>query len=758
MKQLIFLIALIIFSNACSNNNTNNKPIFDKNLSDQHLEFYNYAQQSCDYYIAHLDSFIKVWHAQTGFDAAGNLKAGVYEVYLAATLANLYKLNGNIKYIKAAKHILVHYGEYRKKAGTPKKLRAEYKNGIPYIPNFFLPPKYARAAAVVFEANICENDEKKIIQNILAQTADFLMATQEWGPMNRAMLRAEGLLLINKALEFDHYKKLEWETYANTLITDNLREWNIEDAGMYQMIWLYSLCGVAGYLNEPSFINSPKSHYYFEYFKQLHSPAGVIPDFGDAWWRSWWIASIPVMESGAKAFNNANYLWTAQNAYNINFNPLKTHHLDLALKLSEAILWGSNTLNSVKPNSKSELAFDAQIGKKVVFRNGWDNTSTYLLYNFKDEGKSGSLFKNNLRNTLSVSHEKMHHGHSDEQSIVFFMHKNSVLLHDGGYRPILPSGPNGEYRADIFHNKMVFRNQLLDLNNGIVSALKNNGVYNNSQTLKVDFTTNTNCDYSRTKEILVNKGIEHERIINYLKEDGVFVVFDIIKSNKNNNEISCANLWHTQNIIENGENWFITKYDSIGKWVNKDNCKLMFVFPDDSTNKQLLTDDIDRHKQQEKCISQLGYYKLNKGDYETYITVLHPITNENASDLIQNYEFVKTDNCIALKAKINNQTHIIAHKLDLNADNIRDWPKPTYTYNSGKIAAFGFESDANHFYVNNNANALHYYSINCTKFISGTDTLFEQPKNTNEFRTDGKPATADAWKVRKIERTDFLGD
>jgi len=31
-------------------------------------------------------------------------------------------------------------------------------------------------------------------------------------------------------------------------------------------------------------------------------------------------------------------------------------------------------------------------------------------------------------------------------------------------------------------------------------------------------------------------------------------------------------------------------------------------------------------------------------------------------------------------------------------------------------------------------------------------TLFEQPKVSNEFRTDGAESTADAWKVRSIQR------
>jgi hypothetical protein len=37
------------------------------------------------------------------------------------------------------------------------------------------------------------------------------------------------------------------------------------------------------------------------------------------------------------------------------------------------------------------------------------------------------------------------------------MSGGSVLLHDGGYRDYMPSGPFGAYRQDYFHNRLVVR-------------------------------------------------------------------------------------------------------------------------------------------------------------------------------------------------------------------------------------------------------------------------------------------------------------
>ncbi len=96
-------------------------------------------------------------------------------------------------------------------------------------------------------------------------------------------------------------------------------------------------------------------------------------------------------------------------------------------------------------------------GKKIVFRNGWSPLSTYLLLNYRDEGDGGLNFRDYLRDTIPVEEEKMTHGHADENSIVLLMSGGSVLLHDGGYRDYMPSGPFGAYRQDYFHNRLVVR-------------------------------------------------------------------------------------------------------------------------------------------------------------------------------------------------------------------------------------------------------------------------------------------------------------
>src|SRR5262249_20868089 len=107
---------------------------------------------------------------------------------------------------------------------------------------------------------------------------------------------------------------------------------------------------------------------------------------------------------------------------------------------TDAHRWADDYVKPQAPSNGSQEVLEDLIGKKIVFRNGWDRDSTFMLLNYRDEGDGGRLGRDFLRQTLSVEEEKMTHGHADENSISLLMSGGSVLLHDGGYRPDLPSG------------------------------------------------------------------------------------------------------------------------------------------------------------------------------------------------------------------------------------------------------------------------------------------------------------------------------
>jgi len=123
------------------------------------------------------------------------------EIYLAALSVNLFEISGEPKYLDRARRVLLGYAEY-KKAYPPDyyKTQAQYAQGLPALPNIFTFSKYIYAYALLQKHVLLSPHEREIIDQNIAESADFFVNFQEWGPMNRAMLRAEGLLFAAKVL------------------------------------------------------------------------------------------------------------------------------------------------------------------------------------------------------------------------------------------------------------------------------------------------------------------------------------------------------------------------------------------------------------------------------------------------------------------------------------------------------------------------------------------------------------------------------
>lgn len=731
----------------------------EKMPEEAHIElkndgpYWTYAIKAADHFEDNLDEFLEKWRLRYEPKASNHFSPPISEIYLAALYANLYDTLGksHTGYLKAAKRICLQYGEYKSLFLPKDSLLTEYTNGIPTIPNFFLVPKYARTCEVLFESDILSTNERKQIEQELALNADYLMVTQEWGPMNRAMLRAEGLLYISKLLP-KHAHNPEWRQMGEAILADNLENWSIEDAGMYGMIWMYSLCGYAHHVAEnDQLLNTPMARYYFDYYKELMSPAGVIPDFGDAWWRSWWYASVPVFECGAKVFNSSELKWAAQYTYDQN-SKNEELRASLALKYVEAALWASQSLSPQVPHGRSKQVLDDQIGKKVVFRNGYEGESTYLLLNYKDEGTDGWNYREHLRNTLSVNHEKMHHGHSDENAIAFWMHENTILLRDGGYRDAIPSGANGSYRADIFHNRLVGRNAEPKGKGPIIDFLKNDGFYKNVSTQKIDFYSSSHVDHSRTRIIDNNQGFTHDRIVDYVKAYDFFVVSDFVNITRSG-PFTFSTLWHGQHVLDSGSNWVITRYDSIGKWENpgEERLYLRFLQPN-PLNTEIA--QINRHRQTENVISNTQSRYFEKGEKVLFATVLMPLDRATPLPKPENISLTSTsENAICVRVAMDNTVILLAHKIDLKKDVIREWPRPKYTATSGSIEVGPYSTDAQSLFVIENREATEVTAANLTHLQFRDTPVFEQPPVTNEYSLDGSKATSAPWKVRLVERT-----
>ncbi|MEE4312582.1 MAG: hypothetical protein V2J62_12035, partial [candidate division KSB1 bacterium] len=608
----------------------------------------------------------------------------------------------------------------------------------------------------------------KELENMIAHTIQYLFRTQEWGAMNRAILRAETLAWAIRAVQ-EHPQMKYWKNYEYALAFDNWGNWEIEDASLYHAVWLYSLIGYADAKNQiHDLFSTPEMYYYAHYFLHLMCPDMMIPDFGDALWQYNWTRFLVYFETAANVYNDPQLKWAASVIGNkfIDFDNQK--NIGLAYMLMDCYLFGSDNVQPEWPTAMSSEVMEDVQGKKIVLRNGWDENATYLLLNYRDEGDGGLIFRDYLRDAIPVEEEKMTHGHADENSIILLMNQGSVLLHDGGYRDYMPSGPYGAYRQDYFHNRLCVRGEKIFMGQeqgewryslqdhaavpgqSVLDFLHNAGSYKKIRTQKIDFLTFPEFDYTRTRLIDDKLGYEWDRIVNYVKEPGIFIVFDILKATKEG-FLTAANLWHTREIVDQGEHWYDTKYDSLRNLALNTDTHLLIYFP--KTHYRLEQVEAEsRYYQKEFVISQTTAQHFELGQHIGFVTALIPHQSSGDPrqwlDRIRYIDSNTSGDGMGVEIECKGGTIQLGVKNNLRMDMIRDYRRPKYTYESGRIQFEAFESNGDFFYLNRNGNKLSYTAVNISKAKYGDKVLFEQMPAQYGLRFDGAMEAPGVGKAR----------
>jgi hypothetical protein len=192
------------------------------------------------------------------------------------------------------------------------------------------------------------------------------------------------------------------------------------------------------------------------------TPSGQIAEFGDGGMGpegyEWdWVVSI--LEKGASMYRDGKMKWAAHRIFQ---SMVLEGGVSGDENLVEAYLWADEAVPDEVPAGGSRQVLEDYVGKKIAFRSGWDSNATYLFLNYLEDAPFGIDGMEQIINSINVETEKNHHGHADENAICLLMKDSSVLLSDGGYRETASTGPDGEYRADTYHNKLVVRSGLAD--------------------------------------------------------------------------------------------------------------------------------------------------------------------------------------------------------------------------------------------------------------------------------------------------------
>jgi len=678
----------------------------------------------------------------------------------AAVDAFLYEHTGEIRHAQHARTALLMPRELV--TIFPAEIAArhpEYHRAVPPMDGLFVPPNYIPAYERVRNSGILNDDDHEAIEAIVADSLHTLFHFPEWGAHNRAMLRALSLAMAARA--FPAYPEATaWRDLSAQLAEDSWGRWTIEDAMGYHSVWWLALCTYADVCDRPDFYNLPATYYYFHYFAHMLTPLDTFPDFGDCNWGGGAERLLPCFEKAAAVYREPAFKYVADRIFQTMLvaGPPSVGN---ALLCIQAYGWADDAVPAEQPTWESEEVLDDLVGKKILFRSGWERDATYLLLNYRDEVGYGYIPRRYLRTTLAVSAEKMHHGHADENAIVLLLDKGAVLLHEGGYRDNVP---NGRYRADIYHNRVIWRPGIKRAGVGAWDFLHDDGSYKITATQKLHFARFRDVEFSRTQVVDDDRGITWDRIVAYIKPLGCFALVDAVRALKSG-PFTLANILYTTDILANGDAangipYFDTAIRAIGPWQNPQHRALLIAYPL-STNRPICVEQTRRHYQQETGLYQVWTGRLTQGDIIPFVTVLWPHEQASISGsaagktevtpLVEALSLLDVSHPnLSLALQIKTAAHDITFgcKLDLNLGLLTQETRPRYSFEAGRVVYGDFETDATHFCASVTAESVHAALTEGTRLTYQQRALYDGPLH-RMFQEDGTNSSVlPSWRER----------
>jgi hypothetical protein len=330
----------------------------------------------------------------------------------------------------------------------------------------------------------------------------------------------------------------------------------------------------------------------------------------------------------------------------------------------------------------------------------------------------------------------------------------------------MPSGPFGAYRQDYFHNRLCVRPEKIWMGQeagehrysvrdaipgqSVLDFLHNAGSYRPIRTQKVDFLSFSDFDYSRTRLIDEKMGYEWDRVVAYIKDPELFLVFDIFKS-RTEDYFTLANLWHTRTILSRGEHWYDTVYDRIGNRELGGDRRLLIAFPHTAYRLEGVEPET-RHYQNELAIHQTTARHFELGETEIFITALVPHAADESPQAwaarISLLPAGPDGAAMAVLIQANDRQIIVGVKADLRMDMCRDWRRPRYTYESGRIRCGEIETNGDFVFASRRERELSYTIVNLTKAYYGAQLLFEAKPSFFGLAFDASPETTGVGKAR----------
>ena len=681
-------------------------------------------------------------------------------IHLALAEGFLAREDGDEALADAAARRLAGYGCFAE--AYPRHLipdRPEFAGGLPAQPNFFHLSTMAEAYLGIRESAAVTDDQHRAIRGILAESCDLIFSFPEWGAHNRAAIRAWGLLAAARACDDDR-RAPRWERMARELMADSLEGWTIEDAMHYHSMWTQAILGyvdLAG--GEAAFFRQPTSRFYFEYYLNLLCPIGGVADFGDSWWGSNLPKYLPIFERGAREYGDGCLRWAAGEV----FGRLMERHgpgpFGDPVIWVQAANWVDESVEPRAPTWGGREVLDELAGKKVVFRSGWSRQDTFLLLNYKPDTDYGRTQRDYLEHTIPVEAEKAHHGHADENSISTLTSRGALLLHDGGYRERLP---NGQYRADLYHNRVVARNELMREGESLYDFLHNDGRYRPVETSRIDYRRFSRVEFSRTRLVDRGAGYLHDRVVAWLLDEEMFLVIDGIQALRDD-VFTFSNLYHTQRVLDEGEGWFDTAVDSVRTEPGGE----VYAAPENAAALAVICpprpwfwqgqEPVRRHWQEEILLHQTTSGRLAAGKWVVFYSALAPHDRgEDPAAIAARIRVADVDRSSAAGLVVDSDRGetLVGVKFDREEELLMEDVRPRYTWDSGRTRYGWVETDARFVWSRRRERSVSYACTEAMRLDCGGTTLLEAPSYQFTLQYAGPKVRDSPSKWRAWEEED----
>ena len=169
----------------------------------------------------------------------------------------------------------------------------------------------------------------------------YMLRTQEWGAMNRGLLRAENLAWAVRALPGHKNVKI-WEMQRRPWATTT------GAIGKSRTPRSITASGSIPFSAMPTpweqmdeLFKTPEMYYYGQYYlESLICPAGMVPDFGDAHWEANWPHFLVFFEAAAASYKNPNLKWAATTIARKFIDFKNPTSVGLGYMLLDCVRWG----------------------------------------------------------------------------------------------------------------------------------------------------------------------------------------------------------------------------------------------------------------------------------------------------------------------------------------------------------------------------------------------------------------------------------